>query len=145
MYAIYFEFARESDKAVYQCLFIPATPIGASVIPPTFGYKELSPANPRRAWNLVSNNSYALDGIIAGDMVSLMDRELKQFEGLSTYMTSVLSDPAWKTVGAFPVEVLSGDLLTLKEKSTRMPPPLNARIKNLRSQKGFPDLPGAAS
>lgn len=145
MYAIYFEFTREHDKAIYQCLFMPATPIGASVIPPIFGYKELSPANPRRAWNLVANNGYSMDGIKPADMHGLMDRELKQFEGLSTYMTSVISDPDWKTVGAFPVEVQSGDLLSLKEKPTRMPVPLNTRIKSLRSQKGFPELPGAGS
>lgn len=143
MYAIYFEFKREND--VHQCIFIPSTLLGTATLPPTYGYKELTPNANRRAWNLVPNHAYTADNIQPADLKGLLGKELTQFGGIHPYMTSVISDPAWSTVGAFPVEVQTSDLLALKEKPNRMPTTLNTRIKHMRAEQGFPALPGGIS
>lgn len=138
-YAAYFEFGRDTD--VYQCLFIPATPLGGSTIQPTFAYKELTAARGRRVWQLAVNPSYGITNVIPANDTELMGHEVTQLEGLSTYMTSVIIDPQWTTTGSFPVEMSTSDLLALKENPKRMPTDLNNRIKAAREAHAFPDFP----
>ncbi len=144
MYAIYFEFKKENGEA-YQALFIPATALSTHTIMPTYAYKHLTPLRPRRVWDVKSNPSFVLTSEVPSDISVLMRHEIKQLEGLHVYITSVLQDPDWKSVGCFPVDVTTTDLLALKETANRMPSTLNARIKTLREYKQFPALPEGAS
>lgn len=142
-YAIYFEFAGGDE--VYQGLFIPSTPLSSYWIKPTYCYKELSPARSRRTWQVKVNPAFVPSTVIPRDTTELMRNEIQQLDGLHVYITSVLIGTRWTSVGNFPIEVTSSDLLALKENETRMPATLSARIKEKRLEMGFAPLPGADS
>lgn len=144
MYAIYFEFRKDSGDA-YQALYIPPSPIGLHVTNPIYAFKNLTRLKPRRVWELHANPGYRYLDVSAENTAALMREEIRQLDGLHVYITSLLIDPDWKTVGSFPVEVTQSDLLALKESETRLPSDLNARIRLARSVNGFPALPEVAS
>lgn len=134
-YAIFFEFARDDDTA--QFIFIPATPLGAHTILPTLGYRELSGSR-RRTWQVVTSPKYRLDPEVREKDEDVINHEILQLEGISSYITSYLSDPEWTLRASFPVIVTTSDLVELKEHSTKIPVDLNDRVRALRASKGLP-------
>lgn len=142
MYGIYFELARDEND-VWQGLFIPASMVGTSVIPPTLAYRSLT--GTRRAYSIVQNKEFGLHPAAAPSTAKLISDEIGQLDGLSVFLTDPLSDPS-RTLRAYgPIQVSTVDQLNLLETPTRIPADLADRIRGVRESMNLPKLPGNQS
>jgi len=139
-YAIFSEWTDDED--IRQYLFIPSTNIGVRTLPPTLWTREIPASGVRRKWNAIPNPNYSPKNEQASSLTNLVEHEVLQFEGISTWMTSVIADPAYELRAAFPVLVSTSDLIAISEKASQMPADLAERVRALRALNGLSEIGG---
>lgn len=144
-YAIYYEFQGDAGaNEVYQALFVPAIKLSAVTIQPTLFQKKVSDAQPNKRWEVVKTpvTNYAPSATTTAlDLDQIMAAELKQFEGLSSYMrTPMVGNMTLRS--AEPLYLGESSILSLHEDPRDMPVEVRTAITNLREVHNLPELPG---
>lgn len=141
MYSLYYEFSQGDE--VFQCLLIPPFEVSGHRFLPTFFYRKLSDAAPRRVWAHTSSPSYTNDDDAVADVRENAIRAVSALEGISSYMMSPLVG-SWQLRGYAPIWVTETDQVALVTTGpTRLPTPIQKAITAARNTHNLPDLPGA--
>src|SRR6185437_2841871 len=92
-YGVYLEYADDQPPRewIYQGLFIPASSMGSKTTSPMYAYRQRTITHARRTWSIVRNTEYAYKDTDSDS--AAIELAIGQFEGISSYIASVLADP----------------------------------------------------
>lgn len=143
-YAIYFELT-DTDGSVSQWLFQPYFKLENTHCSPSIWMRTVTSAQPSRVWGHSVNDSY--DPNLPDDVSSRyakLEKALQQFEGISSYMRSVFSEPGWTIRGAFPLYLTDSNKLDMIS-GNRLSMDVASAIRTRRGQLDWPPLPGRSA
>ena len=114
-YAIYYELAADSGRVIQQNIFLPAVRLGSKLIPPTYWFREITSDHFTRTWQRYTPSNYRQISDASLSLRERLEHELGQFEGISSYMRTGMSNPAFTVQAAFPILVTDSILLEIDE------------------------------